>query len=509
MLLRPLCGIAALTFALAAVPAAVAAPEWDVIKRSGWDYLTVDNIARFYGFPETLEPIEKTVRLDNGAQQLEFTLGSREAIINGVRTWLCFPVVEHSDGKYLVSRIDLSKTIEPQLRPHLVRNLGRLKTVVLDAGHGGVEKGASSSHGLEKEYTLDVAKRLKPLLEERGFNVVMTRTSDELVPLPERARIANATRDSIFVSIHFNATDHNRAASGLEIYSLTPRGAPSTNDNTVKARFAAAQPGTPVDTASLALSMAVYHSMVGHMPEFDRGIKRARFAVLRLTKIPAILVEGGFLSERQEARMIADPQWRARLAYALAVGIENYRALAEKRQRPMLLADYRRRYEGELIARNASEPVDADSAVVPASNVKPLAPSARVTEPVRDEPSPQFDVKDGAIYASASGSGADAHSGEGELDEPESGPPPMTPELAAGQPPVPAPESAGSPQEMPGVEEVLSTEVRTDPGVTAAELSAPPPHTAAAATRADAAAASPPVRKYRVLKFDPPPKFRQ
>ena len=77
-------------------------------------------------------------------------------------------------------------------------------------------------------------------------------------------------------------------------------------------RFANIQVGSPVDAQSLILSTAVYHAMLGYIPEYDRGVKRARFAVLRLTGIPAILVEGGFLSERQESREIATPQWRKR-----------------------------------------------------------------------------------------------------------------------------------------------------------------------------------------------------
>ena len=168
-----------------------AAAEWKVIKVGHWDYLSVENIAQFYGFPGEVAPIEKTIRLDNGRNQLELTLDSREAMVNGVRNWLCFPVIE-KDGKYLVSRIDLAKTIEPQFRPHLIRELRPLKTVVIDAGHGGVEKGAASSYGNEKEFSLDVAQRLKPMLEAKGLKVVMTRQGDDLVPLPERARIANA-----------------------------------------------------------------------------------------------------------------------------------------------------------------------------------------------------------------------------------------------------------------------------------------------------------------------------
>jgi len=379
-------------FGWAAVPAN-AASEWQVVKVAGWDYLTVDNIAKFYGFAGDITPVNKTIRVDNGRNQLEVTLDSREAIVNGVRNWLCFPVIER-DGQYLVSRIDLAKTIEPQFRPHMIKNLGKLKTVVIDPGHGGIENGAASTYGREKDFTLDVARQLKPLLEAKGLKVVMTRDKDEVVPLPARAQVANATRDSIFVSLHFNATDSNSAATGFEIYSLTPRGAPSTQDNSMLSHFPNMQAGTPVDAASLVLSSSVYHSMLGYMPEFDRGIKRARFAVLRLTNIPAILVEGGFLTEREESRYIATPQWRGKLAQAIATGIESYRGLVERKQRPLMLADYRRQFEGVLVARNANAPQPGNSAppIFPASNTQVSAPAAQFTTAVRREPSEQIAV---------------------------------------------------------------------------------------------------------------------
>ncbi|MFL6541343.1 MAG: N-acetylmuramoyl-L-alanine amidase [Chthoniobacterales bacterium] len=365
-----------------------AASEWKVVKINGWDYLSVDNVAQFYGFAGPIEPIGHTIRLDNGRNQLEVTLDSREAIVNGVRNWLCFPVIER-EGKYLVSRIDLAKTIEPQFRPHMIKNLAKLTTVVIDPGHGGSETGAGSSYGREKDFTLAVAKELKPLLEAKGLKVVLTRDKDELVPLPERARIANGTRDSIFVSIHFNATDYNSSATGFEIYSLTPRGAPSTQDVSMEERFANIQVGSPVDAQSLILSTAVYHAMLGYMPEYDRGVKRARFAVLRLTGIPAILVEGGFLSERQESREIATPQWRKRLAESIAVGIDSYRALVDRRSRPLMLADYRKAMEGTLVARNANAPQPNASTppVFAASNNIAPTPTAQFTNAVHQQPS--------------------------------------------------------------------------------------------------------------------------
>src|SRR2546423_2272832 len=193
----------------------------------------------------------------------------------------------------------------------------------------------------------------------------MTRETDVFIPLEVRARIANATKDSIFVSIHFNATSSNPNATGFEVFSLTPRGAPSTNDDALSLHFVNMQAGSPMEAQSFELSAAVYHSMLGHIQEFDRGMKRARFAVLRQTKIPSILVEGGFLSEAGDAKRIADAAWRKQLAESLCTGIENYRNLLEKKQRPMLVAEYRAQAAGEITVVDLAAP---PASLEPASN---------------------------------------------------------------------------------------------------------------------------------------------
>lgn len=337
---RSILAFAFACFAFAS-PIAIAAGDWQVIKVNGHDYLSVDNISKFYGLPAEVVPSGAKIQSETGDHPLEFVSGSREAMINGVRSWLCFPLIEQ-DGKFLVSRIDVAKTIEPLVRPHRVPNAGNVQTVVLDPGHGGHDKGQVSRYGCEKDFTLDVARKLRPILQAKGLRVIMTREGDYFVPLEVRAQIANAARNSILVSIHFNATNDDPNATGFEIFSFTPRGAPSTSDGTVAASSLNMQPGSSVDAQSLALSACIYHSLLGHIPEFDRGIKRARFAVLRLTKVPAVLIEGGFLTERGESKLIANKDWRAKLAGAISVGIENYRALPLKKQPPMIVADYRR-----------------------------------------------------------------------------------------------------------------------------------------------------------------------
>jgi N-acetylmuramoyl-L-alanine amidase len=330
--------------------AASAAGDWKIIKVSGSDYLSVENVSQFYGLPAGISPSGEKVQFETVKNPLEFVSGSREVMINGARSWLCFPVIEH-DGKYLVSRTDVAKTIEPLVRPHRVPNVGKVQTVVLDPGHGGYDRGQVSRYGYEKDFALDVARKLRPLLQAKGVRVIMTREGDYFVPLEVRAQIANAARDSIFVSIHFNATNDDPNATGFEIFSFTPRGAPSTSDSAVAPTALSTQPGSTVDAQSMALSACIYHSLLGHIPEYDRGIKRARFAVLRLTKVPAVLIEGGFLTEQGECKLIAQKDWRTKLARAISIGIESYRALGIKKQPPLLVADYRKQVK--------SEPADA------------------------------------------------------------------------------------------------------------------------------------------------------
>jgi N-acetylmuramoyl-L-alanine amidase len=354
-----------LVSAIATQTTALAADDWQIIKVSGQDYLSVDNISRFYGLPEGIPASGGKVEFETAKNPLEFVSGSREVIINGARSWLCFPVIEQ-DGKLLVSRTDVAKTIEPLVRPHRVPNVGKVQTVVVDPGHGGYDKGQVSRYGYEKDFALDVARKLRPLLQSKGLRVIMTREGDYFVPLEVRAQIANKARDSIFVSIHFNGSNDDRNATGFEIFSFTPRGAPSTSDGAVAPSALSAQPGSAVDAQSTALSACIYHSLLGHIPEYDRGIKRARFAVLRLTKVPAVLIEGGFLTEQGECKLIGQKEWRAKLARAISVGIESYRALGIKKQPPLLVADYRKQIKSapdEFVVQDA-ELKEADTSIL-------------------------------------------------------------------------------------------------------------------------------------------------
>jgi N-acetylmuramoyl-L-alanine amidase len=324
--------------ALAAVTAAWAF-DWQARRIEGRDYVDLEKIAVFYGLPQGVAAENSSRFLARGGRSLRAVRDSREMEINGVKHLLSFPVIER-DGAWWVSRMDLGKTLEPALRPELVPDLKPFSTVILDPGHGGHDKGAIGPYEVEKNFALDVARRVRNELQKAGVRVILTRNNDAFLELHERAALANARQQAIFVSLHFNAAP-NAEAEGLEIFCVTPRGSPSTEYDELLVRDMVAEYGNDFELQSFSLANAIYHALHGRLTMVDRGVKRARFAVLRLTRMPSVLVEGGFLSNPADARRIAATDWRNTYAQAVATGILEYRRLAETRTPPRKVADYR------------------------------------------------------------------------------------------------------------------------------------------------------------------------
>src|SRR3989475_12431674 len=178
---------------------------------------------------------------------------------------------------------------------------GSLTAVVIDAGHGGHDRGGIPGQRIaEKEMTLDVARRLKSVLTANGYRVVMTRESDVFVPLPTRVAIANSYRNAIFVCIHFNSTKR-AGADGIETYFYS--------------------------RDSLPLASAVHYFVAGGAPSSNRGVRRRGYYVLRKTNIPAVLVECGFLTNPTEAAYAQTASYREKLAEEIAAGVRGRNAV--------------------------------------------------------------------------------------------------------------------------------------------------------------------------------------
>jgi N-acetylmuramoyl-L-alanine amidase len=172
--------------------------------------------------------------------------------------------------------------------------------VVIDAGHGGRDPGAVGIGGLrEKEVVLDISRQVAQILEQNGVTVVMTRQDDRTIGLAPRTQLANRVNANLFVSIHANAISMSRPdVNGLETFYFR---------------------------SGQQLAQRIQQSMLRFFPNMrDRGVRRARFYVLRHTNMPAVLVETGFVTGRDDARMLANPTQRTRMAEAIAQGILQY-----------------------------------------------------------------------------------------------------------------------------------------------------------------------------------------
>ena len=173
--------------------------------------------------------------------------------------------------------------------------------VVIDPGHGGIDRGGMPGQRLpEKPYTLDVAKRLARILSGTDdITVILTRTGDDFVPLPWRTAIANREvgHRAVFVSIHFNA-GWRPGAYGIETYYNNSRG--------------------------YRLAVLIHSRVIQALRSIDRGIRHRGYFVLRRNRLPAVLVECGFLTNPTEASRITDSSYRERIARAIAAGIVRY-----------------------------------------------------------------------------------------------------------------------------------------------------------------------------------------
>jgi N-acetylmuramoyl-L-alanine amidase len=245
-------------------------------------------------------------------------IGSQLAYWNGLEYRLGF-APELIGGHPYVHALDVRKNFVPLLAEPIRFKPGTV--LVIDPGHGGTDVGASSIYDghYEKEYTLDCARRLEALLAGHGWTVWLTRTNDVNVPLSSRVSFAEEHRADLFLSLHFNSASPDRQQAGLETYCLTPAGMPSSLTRGYRDDLTLVYPNNRFDTENLQYAVEVHRAALKVNGNEDRGVRRARFlGVLQGQNRPAILVEGGYLSNPQEARQIADPAYRQHYVEALA-----------------------------------------------------------------------------------------------------------------------------------------------------------------------------------------------
>ena len=263
-----------------------------------------------------------------------------------------------------VMHIAARDTLHTRAPPPVAPTARRRRLVVVDAGHGGPDNGMTGPIGrgpriVEKTVTLAVASQLAVALRARGYDVLMTRTTDTLIALSDRGRIANAAHADLFVSVHVNAANPTwrdpGASRGFETYFLAEaktedaRRVERMENEAVKFETGVHAPkGDPMsfiinDMAqnehlreSSELAATIQRLLGTVHPAPDRGVQQANFAVLRTSFMPAVLVEIGFGTNPSDAAILASPLWQARIAGAIADATTSYVKRYERRVAPRL-----------------------------------------------------------------------------------------------------------------------------------------------------------------------------
>ena len=269
------------------------------------------------------------ITMDGDGMSIIYFPGQRKIVFDGVQLYMNGDV-QSALGGWFLPTIDQTDIVAPLLHPD--RHLAgyRCEVVVLDPGHGGNDPGAVSPGGLyEKDLALDISKRVRDILEEAGLEVHLTRDDDRYMQLGFRPRIAARKNADIFVSIHLNAAENGKAR-GVETYRLTATGFPSM-EGANETKFAASdQVGNGYNGANTLLGFHIQKTLQSSTGSPERGLRHARFAVLRDANSPAVLVECGFLSNPAEEGLLATEEYRNKVAKGIADGILSYREAADR-----------------------------------------------------------------------------------------------------------------------------------------------------------------------------------
>jgi N-acetylmuramoyl-L-alanine amidase len=324
-------------------------------------YVPLVRLCETYGLEWKWDSIIRTAVITKNGRII-LRPGSDRILVNGEEKKLGSPVVLNNGAvfvpvTFVKNDLGLIVSIRPpgekvfEKVPEM-RAPGKysIKTIVIDAGHGGKDPGAIGRRlGIrERDLALSIAKKLKRTLEDNGIRVIMTRDTDEFISLPERVRIANSSGADLFVSVHINAS-RSRSMNGFECYYLSE----ATNDNAraleafENATLQTGE-GTVVEhsssldktlwdmkltenrreSAQLAgdICSAVDNSLVTR----NRGVKTARFYVVKFTRIPSVLVEVGYLSNKFDELKLKDGGYADRIADVIAKGILAYKSKYER-----------------------------------------------------------------------------------------------------------------------------------------------------------------------------------
>jgi len=297
------------------------------VEFAGKSYVRLGDWARANGFDIRWLRTGDVLQLSNRSARMVFTRDSRDADLNGVKVCLSYPI-QMREGMGFISDLDLDTAIDPVLSPQKNWRGAKVRNIVIDPGHGGKDPGNQAGSHQEKKYTLLLAQEVGEQLKHAGFNASLTRTADSFIELPTRPDIARRRGADLFISLHWNDLPGNSEFKGSQVYCLTPAGASSSNAGGAQGS-AAREPGNRNNGRNVLLAYELQKSLKRNLGVEDHGVRRARYWILRDATMPAVLIEGGFMSNPGESRRIYDAAYRRQMAQAIVAGVMAYQKLVE------------------------------------------------------------------------------------------------------------------------------------------------------------------------------------
>jgi len=318
----------------ASPPAAVTAGQRDIRK-----------ICDRYQIDWHWDTVSQVITLRKGGQEARALVGSNLVVVGSQKIALDAPVKRENNT--IVVPYDFTRKVVWRFSQSPAQRKKSSKTraykVIIDAGHGGKDPGASGHSGTkEKMVVLGISQKLKKELSRRGIEVVMTRKKDVFLTLEERTEIASRTDSDIFISIHANASPA-RKASGIEIYTYRGREAQDMDEQQWEKNHQLAFQQYQMDksnselrhviadmlyqhklTESSILADKLIKGMTREVRARNRGAKESGVFVVRNTLIPAVLIEVGFLSNPREERLLKSDDYQKQIAKAIAEGVDHY-----------------------------------------------------------------------------------------------------------------------------------------------------------------------------------------
>ncbi len=314
---------------------------------NGTSYFPLVSLCDIRGIQWEYDTFSRTIELSKDAHRVQLRVGDTLALVDGAPKYLRYPVDLHQGT--VVAPFRFKEQVldilfrEKKVYTEPVCLITPIRKVVIDPGHGGKDPGAIGRTGLrEKDVNLDIAKRLGQLFKKDGIEVVYTRTTDKFITLPARVDIANSSKADLFLSIHSNA-NRVRSLKGFEVYYVSP----TVND--AQRALSAAKVGRldfdrncalrpSLDLKATIWDMVLTHNRaeaislagsicksINHNLDVEvLGVKGARFYVLKGTRMPAILIEVGFVSNASEERFLKNYYYREKLAESIREGVLNY-----------------------------------------------------------------------------------------------------------------------------------------------------------------------------------------